>query len=446
MTHGTVLIVEDDANLRDALKDTLSTNDVDVLTAGDGAAALELLSTQSVDVVLSDLQMTPMDGAALLKRLRADHPSLPAILMTAHGTVENAVEAMRNGASEYLQKPFSADELVRVVGKYLQVVNDESTPIAADPASQKLFNVATRVAKTDATVMISGESGCGKEVLARYIHDNSARRDEAFVAINCAAIPENMLEAVLFGHEKGAFTGAVASHAGKFEQANGGTILLDEVSEMDLGLQAKLLRVIQEKEVERLGGKRTIPLNVRVLATTNRDLRQHVADGCFREDLFYRLNVFPLNIPPLRRRSLDVVPLAESFLRRYSAEPASTVTFSDCAKDALRKYRWPGNVRELENLVQRTLILLNRATIHAEDLAFEEPAFDASAQSDESDLHAGLKHREFQLIIDAMTAQDGKRAAVADALGISPRTLRYKLARMRDAGIAIPGEAATGVS
>ncbi|MEM9690262.1 MAG: sigma-54 dependent transcriptional regulator, partial [Pseudomonadota bacterium] len=279
-------------------------------------------------------------------------------------------------------------------------------------------------------------------VLARYLHENSARAGNDFVAINCAAIPENMLEAVLFGYEKGAFTGAAAAHPGKFEQANGGTLLLDEVSEMDIGLQAKLLRVIQEKEVERLGGRKMIPLDVRVLATTNRDLRQQVAEGKFREDLYYRLNVFPLQIPPLRKRSLDVIPLAELFLDRYSQDPTSTIGFSDDARDALRTHEWPGNVRELENLVQRTLILLSRETIQVDDLAFEDAApVDVSA---DTALHTDLKHREFQLIIDAMTTQNGKRSAVADALGISPRTLRYKLARMRDAGIEIPGSTVRG--
>ena len=445
MPNPTVLIVEDDANLREALLETLSADDLDVLTADNGQSALDVLQTADVNLVLSDLQMEPMDGAELLGHLRQDYPSLPAILMTAHGTIENAVDAMRSGAADYLVKPFAADELKKVVGKYLKVAPVDDAPVAEDPASVKLLNVAARVAATEATVMISGESGCGKEVLARFIHEQSPRRDNQFVAINCAAIPENMLEAVLFGYEKGAFTGATAAHPGKFEQANGGTLLLDEISEMDLGLQAKLLRVLQEKEVERLGGRRTIPLDVRVLATTNRDLRQYVAEGRFREDLFYRLNVFPIQIPPLRRRSLDIVPLAEMFLWRYSQDPTCTLGFSDCAKEALRNHGWPGNVRELENLVQRTLILLGRETIHAEDLAFEQdiqPAHDAGV--DGQPLQAGLKNREFQLIIDAMQAQNGKRAAVADALGISPRTLRYKLAQMRDAGIAIPGEALTG--
>jgi two-component system response regulator FlrC len=323
------------------------------------------------------------------------------------------------------------------------LANERSTdrrqaPVAEDPKSRRLLDIARRVAATDVTVTISGESGSGKEVFARYIHNASRRRDEAFVAINCAAIPENMLEALLFGHEKGAFTGAASAHAGKFEQANGGTLLLDEVSEMDLGLQAKLLRVLQEKEVERIGGTRPIKLDVRVLATTNRDLKAYVAEGRFREDLYYRLNVFPLCVPPLRERPGDILPLAEMALGKHRIEPANAVSISDDARLMLEAYRWPGNVRELENLVQRSLILLTGNTIEPADLAFED---DIVASTDDApDLHSGLRNREYQLIIDALRSMNCRRAEVAESLGISPRTLRYKLARMRESGIPIPGE------
>ena len=285
MTTPAVLIVEDDETLREALFDTLNSDDTPVLTADSGTTALDILARERVGLVVTDWQMAPMDGIALLGRIREDHPNLPAILMTAHGTIENAVDVMRNGAADYLVKPFAADELKSMVGKYLSDEPAEGDVIASDAATQDLLQIARRVAGTEVTVTISGPSGCGKEVFARYIHSRSSRCDKPFVAINCAAIPESMLEAVLFGYEKGAFTGATGSHAGKFEQANGGTLLLDEISEMDLGLQAKLLRVIQEKEVERIGGRQLISLDVRVLATTNRDLRQHVAKGKFREDL-----------------------------------------------------------------------------------------------------------------------------------------------------------------
>lgn len=313
----------------------------------------------------------------------------------------------------------------------------EPTVVAEDPRSRRLIEIARRVAATDVTVTISGESGSGKEVFARFIHNASARRDRPFVAINCAAIPENMLEALLFGHEKGAFTGASNAHAGKFEQANGGTLLLDEISEMDLGLQAKLLRVLQEKEVERIGGTKPIRLDVRVLATTNRDLKLAVAEGRFREDLYYRLNVFPLAIPPLRERPGDIAPLAEMALRKHRIEPADSIRFSDDARLMLEAYGWPGNVRELENLVQRSLILLAGNTIEASDLAFED---DYDVADSGADLQSGLKNREYQMIIDALKAMNCRRADVAESLGISPRTLRYKLARMRESGIAIPGE------
>ncbi len=437
MTDSAVLIVEDDPHLREALFDTLSGDSLNVLTADSGPAALEILNNEDIGLVVSDLQMEPMDGAALLRTIREDYPTLPAVLMTAYGTIENAVDAMRNGASDYLVKPFSAAALKAIVDQYLQPVEIGDRPVADDHRSRELLRIAERVAATDATVTISGESGTGKEVFARYIHDCSPRSEHPFVAINCAAIPENMLEAVLFGYEKGAFTGATGAHPGKFEQADAGTLLLDEISEMDLGLQAKLLRVIQEKEVERIGGRNVVPLNVRVLATTNRDLKQFVADGNFREDLYYRLNVFPLTIPPLRERTGDILPLAELFLYKSQMRP---LTLSDCAKNKLLAQAWPGNVRELDNLIQRTLILHSGSVITADDLAFEDELSVGVDKADNTGLQQGLKDHEFQLIIDALEASNGRRGKAADALGISPRTLRYKLARMRDRGIVIPGD------
>ena len=434
MSHPAVLIVEDDANLREALFDTLNSDELPVLTADNGPAALDIIDTNAVGLVVSDLQMEPMDGATLLGKIRERHPTLPAVLMTAYGTIENAVDVMRQGAADYLVKPFDADELKSMVGKYIKTDSDGNSPIAADVSTVELLQVARRVARTQVTVTINGPSGCGKEVFARYIHDQSPRSSKPFVAINCAAIPETMLEAVLFGYEKGAFTGAAGAHAGKFEQATGGTLLLDEISEMDLGLQAKLLRVIQEKEVERIGGRKIIPLDVRILATTNRDLRQYVVDGKFREDLYYRLNVFPLHIPPLSERRDDVLPLARMALQRHGHKALS---FSPCAEQALLTHDWPGNVRELENLIQRTLILFSGTVIRSTDLAIESVD---TVDQPKGDLNQGLRNREYQLIIDAMISHAGKRSEVAAALGISPRSLRYKLARMREDGIDIPGE------
>ena len=441
MIDSAVLIVEDDANLRQALSDTLSGRDYPVFSAKSGPEALSIMDKESVGLVVSDVQMEPMSGHELLGHIRRTNPALPAVLMTAYGTIENAVEVMRNGASDYLVKPFAASELIGVVDRYMRVQPDTNQPVAADPKTAELLRVAARVAATDATVTLSGESGTGKEVFARFIHEQSGRSDEPFVAINCAAIPENMLEAVLFGHEKGAFTGANAAHAGKFEQANGGTLLLDEISEMDIGLQAKILRVIQEREVERVGGRNTIPLDVRVLATTNRDLRQYVTDGKFREDLYYRLNVFPLLIPPLRQRRGDILPLALLAIARQHNGDQITPELAESAQRELIAHDWPGNVRELENVIQRSLIMLTGSELTAADLVFEDvPGEENTAECPGQALRTDLKSREFQLIIDALRADDGNRRSAAEKLGISPRTLRYKLAQMRKAGVVIPAE------
>lgn len=437
MTDTSVLIVEDDAHLREALLDTLSGESLNVLTADSGPQALDILNREDVGLVISDLQMEPMDGATLLRMIRKDRPSLPAVLMTAHGSIESAVDVMRNGAADYLQKPFEAEQLKAVVNKYLVPVPDFDRPLAKDPRSRELLRITERVAATDATITLTGESGSGKEVYARYIHQRSRRAGAPFVAINCAAIPENMLEAMLFGYEKGAFTGATQTSPGKFEQADDGTLLLDEITEMDLGLQAKLLRVLQEKEVERIGGRKPMPLNVRVLATSNRDLKACVAAGRFREDLYYRLNVFPLHIAPLRDRTGDIVPLAELFLKR--ATDRAGMRLSRCARQALLVHDWPGNVRELDNLIQRSVILAAGDEVTADDLLFEV-AVDEPPATDDSGLHQGLQDREFQLILDALARAKGHRGDAADALGISPRTLRYKIARMRKRGHAIPGD------
>jgi len=322
----------------------------------------------------------------------------------------------------------------------------ETELVAEDRRTRELVVLATRVAASDVAVMISGESGTGKEVLARYIHLHSSRAAGPYVAINCAAIPENMLEAALFGYEKGAYTGAYQSHAGKFEQAQGGTLLLDEISEMDPGLQAKLLRVIQEREVERLGGSGTVPLDVRVLASTNRNLREAVINGRFREDLFYRLNVFPLELPPLRERPEDILPLAQRLLDRH-AQGSSRPGLTRAAGECLQSHSWPGNVRELENVIQRALILGSGPDIDVTEICLEaatdsifpgpvEHAEETAAGS-VCQLEEGLRQRERELIVAALVATHGSRKAAADRLGISPRTLRYKLSRLRDVGLDI---------
>lgn len=450
MSSQGVLIVEDDATLRDALTDTLRANNISVIAAASGHEALSILNHEDIGLVVSDVQMEPMNGHELLGAIRQRDPGLPAILMTAYGTIEQAVDAMRDGAADYLVKPIEADALVEVVNRYLNAQPDVDGPIAVDPRSVELLRVARRVAGCDATVTLSGESGCGKEIIARYIHDNSPRKAEPFVAINCAAIPENMLEAVLFGYEKGAFTGASAAHPGKFEQAQGGTLLLDEISEMDIGLQAKLLRVIQEREVERIGSRKTIALNVRVLATTNRNLRESTQQGEFREDLYYRLNVFPLHILPLRDRPGDILPLANLAINHYYDTAREKPQLTADAVEKLIAYRWPGNVRELENLIHRSLILLRGNSISSAELAFESNSLVRSAADAEVEstaaLQDNLKFREQQIIIDALSHSNGNRAAVAKELDISPRTLRYKLARLRKAGVTLPYTSAAGTA
>ena len=442
-----ILLVEDDATLREALAETLRLADYEVVTAADGETALVALTADVFEAVVTDYQMKPMDGFALLSAIRELRPSLPVLMITAHGSIEHAVRCMLEGATDYLVKPFAAPLLIeRLKRLHPLMTHSAHDLVVADPLSVELVGLAERVAVSDATVLISGESGTGKEVLARLLHQLAPRADRPFVAINCAAIPENMLEALLFGHEKGAFTGAHEARPGKFEQAQGGTLLLDEISEMDIGLQAKLLRVLQEREVERIGGRTPIPLDVRVIATTNRDLRQQVAAGRFREDLYYRLSVFPLNAPALRERPGDIIPLAQHFLQKITGDERLTPMLADDAITALAAHSWPGNVRELQNLLQRAVILGGGKVIRARDLRFESPpgsiavpvsAAAGTPASQETLLQENMASVEGQLIVDAL-ARAGTRQKAAASLGISPRTLRYKIARLRSIGFSIP--------
>lgn len=447
MSQASILIVEDDAGLREALVDTLLLGGYEIVEADCAETAMVKLGTHKVDLVVSDIQMGDMSGLSLLRSIKNKHPSMPVLLMTAYATINDAVQAMRDGATDYLSKPFAPEVLLNLVSRYAPAQQVESrTPIAADPVSIKLLELSKRVAAADATVMVLGPSGSGKEVLARYIHDQSSRCEQPFVAINCAAIPENMLEATLFGYEKGAFTGALQACPGKFEQAQGGTILLDEITEMDLGLQAKLLRVIQEKEVERLGARKTIKLDVRVIATSNRDLRQVVEQGSFREDLYYRLNVFPLNWLPLGKRVGDILPLAEHLIERHCAKQGQSVpSLNAAARSKLQQYSWPGNVRELENVIQRALILSSGQQIDSQDLMLESDEHisttelaESISEDEGSKLGSELRQQEHQIILETLKSCHGRRKEVADILGISPRTLRYKLARMREVGFEVP--------
>ena len=447
-----VLLVEDDRALREALADTLLLAGHDYRAVGSAEDALEAVEQESFSLVVSDVNMPGMDGHQLLGVLRARQPQLPVLLMTAHGAVERAVDAMRQGAADYLVKPFEPKALIELVARHaLGVIpaSDGEGPIAFEPASAQLLELAARVARSDSTVLISGESGTGKEVLARYIHQQSTRAKQPFIAINCAAIPDNMLEATLFGHEKGSFTGAIAAQAGKFEQADGGTILLDEISEMPLGLQAKLLRVLQEREVERVGARKPIQLDIRVVATTNRDLAGEVAAGRFREDLYYRLSVFPLAWRPLRERPADIIPLAERLLGNHVKKMKhAQARLSAEAQACLVAYPWPGNVRELDNAIQRALILQQGGLIQPQDFCLAmgsgvaplptlAPAPVVVETETAGALGDDLRRREFQMIIDTLRAERGRRKEAAERLGISPRTLRYKLAQMRDAGMDV---------
>lgn len=460
-----VLIVEDDPGLREAIGDTLELAGRSYVAVDGGSAALQALAAQAFSIVVSDVRMMPMDGIALLKKIRQQLPHLPVVLMTAYADVDKAVDAMRSGACDFLLKPFEPKALLAHIRKYeLAADREDGGVIAVDPASRQMFAMSRRVAQTDATVLLTGESGVGKEVVARFIHRHSVRAQGPFVAINCAAIPESLLEATLFGFEKGAFTGAQQAQAGKFEQAQDGTLLLDEVTEMPLSLQAKLLRVLQEREVERVGGKRPVALNIRIIATSNREMSEAVAKGVFREDLYYRLNVFPVCIPALRERPLDVLPISRHFIQMHGAAfGRSGMSLSGAAETALAAYRWPGNVRELENVIQRALIMAPGDRIEPEHLNLQvktSPVRELAEQpldmpSIEESLNVGveddvptpeqpsslelpaagrMRDLEREHILRTLAEVGGSRKLAVERLGISDRNLRYKLQRYRQEG------------
>ncbi|MGO9993972.1 MAG: sigma-54-dependent transcriptional regulator [Steroidobacteraceae bacterium] len=437
-----VLMVEDDAALREALLDTLRSAGITALGASDAATALQMLETEEIALVISDVQMPGPNGYELLSSIKRVRPDLPVVLMTAYGTVAQAVAAMREGATDYIVKPFDAKALIDMAQRQLAARVVPNELVAADPESKRVVSLARKIADNDATVLITGESGTGKEVYARFIRDHSARGDKPFVAINCAAIPENMLEATLFGYEKGAFTGAFGAHAGKFEQAQGGTLLLDEISEMELGLQAKILRVLQEREVERLGSSRTISLNVRLIATSNRDLPEEVRAGRFRADLYYRVNVMSLRLPPLRERRGDILPLARRAMQACARGGQLSLSLSADAERKLLHHDWPGNVRELTNIVQRAAWLATGGRINAADLdvGAVSPTAEAPAVSAAQDvgLDRDLKERERELILATLRVTGGSRKLAAERLGISPRTLRHKLQQFKAAGVIVP--------
>lgn len=466
MSIAKILVVEDDSELQEALVDTLSLNGFEIISVSSAEEALTALDDE-IGMVFSDIRMDGMDGYALMMRIRAIKPYLPIVLMTAYGTIEQAVDAMKAGAVDYIVKPFEADVLVEKAKIYFnRDASNEDDFIVADPATQQLKTMAKRVAESEASVLISGESGTGKEVLARYIHMQSPRAKQPFVAINCAAIPESMLEAMLFGYEKGAFTGAAKAMPGKFEQAQHGTIFLDEIGEMKPDLQAKLLRVLQEKEVERIGSSKVVELDVRILSASNVDMKKAISEGVFRDDLFYRLNVFPMCLPPLRERQRDIAAIAERLIQRHCGINRVQPMISAPAMKRLIQYTWPGNIRELDNVIQRALVMMSGDTIQEQNILLDD-GFDtnfsssmnkASVETDNQkapvdekrvdevtqesfkpvELPMDLKARETQLILETLKQNSGHRQKTAEALNISPRTLRYKIAKLKEQGVDVP--------
>ncbi len=465
-----ILVVDDEQNMRIALYEALSRNGYEVSVAENGQMALEMVEKSPPDMLITDIKMPSLDGIQLLGRIKALRPSLPVVIITGFATVDTAVEAMKQGAVDYIIKPFSVEVIeetvARVFASKVELPSAVSAPLPAkstgrdnsvtsrpvigkDDQLLKLLAKAKSVASSKATVLILGESGTGKEVFARYLHEQSDRRDAPFVALNCAALPEGLLESELFGHEKGAFTGAIATKKGKFELADGGTLLLDEIGEVPLHLQAKLLRVLQEEEVDRLGGKGPTKVDVHVLATTNRDLKEAAAAGEFRQDLYYRLNVIPLRLPPLRARPTDIPLLTEFFIEKYSGRYNKPLKkLSRAAQGLFLANQWPGNVREMENLIERGVLLSAGDELEPWDFwddaelssGDDVPAIvpgsgeAVSPVVEDSGEVKSLRDVERQMILQALRKTDDNRTHAAKMLGISVRTLRNKLQEYREQG------------
>jgi DNA-binding NtrC family response regulator len=450
-----ILVVDDEHTMRDFLNASL-TGRYTVRTASDGTEALALLREQPVDLVLSDVRMPGGDGLTLLASIQNDLPDPPlVVMMTAFGTIKEAVESTKRGAVDYLTKPFGLDQLEHTLERAFELreLRDENRTLRTTLKAQRkqhgllgtsaamaaLREKIEMIADSRGTVLLQGESGTGKEVAARAIHNAGSRRDGPFIRLNCAAIPESLLEGELFGHERGAFTGAVQARPGKFELADGGTLLLDEISEMPLSMQAKLLRVIQEREFMRLGARESTRCDVRIVATSNRNLKEEIRAGNFREDLFFRLNVIPLRLVPLRQRKEDVPLLASHFIRTFCAENGKPVlSLSDAASDALMAHDWPGNVRQLQNVIERAVILCPRREI---DTALLDLHDEMNHEEDPAELPADLTIRQMEqeLILRKLTRTGGNRTQAATELGISVRTLRNKLHLYQQQGVTIPG-------
>jgi two-component system response regulator HydG len=447
---ATLLVADDDPGLRESLERTLTREGYRVVLASDGRAALERVQAGGVDLIVTDLRMPGLTGLELLRAAKAIMPDVDVILLTAFGTVEEAVKAMKDGAYDFLTKPFRREQLIKLVDKalerrdlieqnkalkkQLEDIRAKGQMIGASPSFRRMLTLVEQVADSSATILIQGESGTGKELVARAIHERSGRRAGPFVAVNCAALPETLLESELFGYEKGAFTGAAGRKEGRFELANGGTLFLDEVADLSLVTQPKILRVLQEGEFERLGGTRTIQVDVRIVAATNQDLADMVKDKRFREDLYYRLNVITVRVPPLRERHEDIRVLAQHYLRVYAAKNGRKLDgFSNEALERLESYAWPGNVRELENLIERTVLLARKDRIDAEDLPEEvagvkRPPRDAILEL----VGTPLADIEQRLLDETLRITGGNKTQAAKLLGIDVRTVARKLERRED--------------
>ncbi len=473
-----VLVIEDDETVRDVLRSFLGQKGFEVTLAQNGESGLDLLRAEKFDLIFTDLVMPGISGMEVLKEVVASKIAVPVVVMTAFGTVQTAVEAMRIGAFDYITKPFNLDELMIVLDKALSVAKLQKENIMLkmqlknkynfeglvgdSPSMQAVYELIEKIADTDSTVLITGESGTGKELIAKTIHyNNLSRAGGPFVPLNCSAIPKDLLESELFGHEKGAFTGAINTRIGRFELAQGGTLLLDEVGELDPSLQVKLLRILQEREFERVGGVKTIKVDVRILAATNKDLEKVTKEGKFREDLFYRLNVIPLHLPPLRQRVEDIALLTAHFIQEFSRKrKREAFTFSSDAMTCLLKYHWPGNVRELENLIERLTILVSNKVVTVADLPekIHQPAFadmeragvalkrpDQAALTsmpeslkhgtmefgdDGIDLNKMVSNLERNLIVQAIEKAGGVRSKAAQLLKLNRTTLLEKMKKM----------------
>jgi len=441
-----ILIVEDEEKLRRVIELQLQSSGFEVVQAGSAEEALRL--ADRAELILTDLRLPGMDGLEFLSLLRRQNSRTPVVVMTAFGTVESAVQAMKEGAFDFLPKPFSLDHLTAVIQKALEVraLRDENIKlkeelgrryefdniIGRSQAMQEIFGTVTRVAPSRATVLLAGESGVGKDLIARAVHFHSPRRDRPFVKINCTAIPENLMESELFGYEKGAFTGAVSTKPGKFEQADGGTVFLDEIGDVPGTIQVKLLRILQEREFERLGSNKTRQIDVRIVAATNQDLRAALEQGTFREDLYYRLNVVPIEIPPLRERQEDIPFLAEHFVRKLASGSGSRVeSITEAAIQRLLEYHWPGNVRELENVIERSLVLCSGTKLDAADIKLDT-AVRPRQQAGGYALPDGMTLDEYEqaMIRDALQRAGGNKSQAARLLGLTRNALRYRLSQM----------------